>query len=58
VTLPVVLISDMKANFDLTIAAVAVMMMMIVLAIVAILDATIGIERLLGRGSYGGGSDR
>jgi len=58
VTLPVVLISDMKANFDLTIAAAAVMMMVLVLVVVAVLDITVGIERLLGRGSYGDSSNR
>jgi putative spermidine/putrescine transport system permease protein len=53
VTLPVVLISDMKANFDLTIAAAAVLQMAAIILVVVVLDIVVGLDRLFGEGSYG-----
>lgn len=49
-TLLVNLMSDMKASFDLTIAAAAAMMVLLSLAIVMVLDWLAGLERLLGLG--------
>jgi len=52
-TLPVMLFSDMAASFDLTIAAAAAVMMGLCLASVLVLDRLVGLERLLGGGTYG-----
>ena len=57
VTLPVILVSDMKASFDLTIAAAAAMMVLLAATVVFALDRIVGIERLLGRGAFGGGTE-
>ncbi|MGE0008261.1 MAG: ABC transporter permease [Parvibaculaceae bacterium] len=48
VTLPVALVSLMRANFDLTIAAAAVLLIMLTAAIVFVLDRIFGIDRVVG----------
>lgn len=57
VTLPVLLVADMKATFDLTIAAAAAIMVLLAGIVVFALDRIVGLERLLGRGAFGGGPD-
>lgn len=56
-TLPVILVADMKATFDLTIAAAAAMLVGLAALVVVALDRIVGLERLLGRGAFGGGSE-
>jgi putative spermidine/putrescine transport system permease protein len=48
VTLPVALISMMRSNLDLTIAAGAVLLVMFTLLVVIILDRLFGIDRVVG----------
>ncbi|MET4751148.1 ABC transporter permease [Bradyrhizobium sp. RT11b] len=55
-TLPVALASSMKASFDPTIAAAAVVMVGIAAAIVATLEWLVGLDHLIGQGLYGAGS--
>ncbi len=51
-TLPVALISSMRANFDLTIAAASVMLMLITLALILVLEKTVGLNRIVGQGVF------
>jgi len=51
-TLPVALISSMRANFDLTIAAASVMLMLLTLALIFILDRVVGLNRAIGQGVF------
>ena len=51
-TLPVALISSMRANFDLTIAAASVMLMLLTLALILILDRVVGLNRAIGQGVF------
>ena len=51
-TLPVALISSMRANFDLTIAAASVMLMLLTLALILILDRFVGLNRAIGQGVF------
>jgi putative spermidine/putrescine transport system permease protein len=51
-TLPVALISSMRANFDLTIAAASVMLMMVTLALILMLDKFVGLNRVVGQGVF------
>ncbi|TIX71824.1 MAG: ABC transporter permease [Mesorhizobium sp.] len=51
-TLPVALISLMRAKLDLTIAAAAVFLMGLTLALLMVLDRVIGLERAIGQGIY------
>jgi putative spermidine/putrescine transport system permease protein len=48
VTLPVVLVSLMRANFDLTLAAAAVLLVAVTMVIVFVLDRIYGIDRVVG----------
>src|SRR5690606_18375615 len=48
VTLPVVLVSLMRANFDLTLAAAAVLLVIVTMVIVFVLDRIYGIDRVVG----------
>ncbi len=52
ITLPVALVTHMRAAFDLTIAAIAVMAMVFTAFVVLILDVTLGIDRVIGQGLY------
>lgn len=51
-TLPVALVSNMKSNFDLTIAAASIMLMLFAILVIVILDRMVGIETVLGKGMY------
>jgi putative spermidine/putrescine transport system permease protein len=51
-TLPVALISSMRANFDLSIAAASVMLMLVTLALILILEKFVGLNRVVGQGVF------
>jgi putative spermidine/putrescine transport system permease protein len=51
-TLPVALISSMRANFDLSIAAASVMLMLVTLALILILEKAVGLNRAIGQGVF------
>jgi putative spermidine/putrescine transport system permease protein len=51
-TLPVALVSAMRASFDLTIAAAAVMLMALTALLIFILDRAVGFDRLIGQGMF------
>jgi putative spermidine/putrescine transport system permease protein len=51
-TLPVALISSMRANFDLSIAAASVMLMLLTLSLIFILDKFVGLNRAIGQGIF------
>ena len=51
-TLPVALVSMLHANFDLTIAAVAVLIMGASIALMLALDWVVGLDRVVGAGYY------
>jgi putative spermidine/putrescine transport system permease protein len=51
-TLPVALISSMRANFDLTIAAASVMLMVVTLVLILILEKLVGLNRIIGQGVF------
>ena len=51
-TLPVALISSMRANFDLSIAAASVMLMLLTVTLILILDKAVGLNRAIGQGVF------
>jgi putative spermidine/putrescine transport system permease protein len=51
-TLPVALVSAMRASFDLTIAAAAVLLMAITALLIFVLDRAVGFDRLIGQGMF------
>ena len=51
-TLPVALISYMRANFDLTVAAAAMFLVVLTLALIILLDRIVGLDRVVGQGIY------
>ena len=51
-TLPVALVSMLHANFDLTIAAVAIMIMGTSVALMLVLDWIAGLDRVVGSAYY------
>jgi putative spermidine/putrescine transport system permease protein len=51
-TLPVAMVSMMRTNFDLTIAAAAVVLMVFTLLLILALDWFIGLDRLIGKGIF------
>jgi putative spermidine/putrescine transport system permease protein len=51
-TLPIALISGMRANFDLTTAAAAVLLVGFTIGLVLLLDRAVGIDRVFGVGVY------
>jgi putative spermidine/putrescine transport system permease protein len=51
-TLPVALVSAMRASFDLTIAAAAVLLMAVTALLIFILDRLVGFNRLIGQGMF------
>lgn len=51
-TLPVALISSMRANFDLSIAAASVMLMLVTLGLILILEKFVGLNRAIGQGVF------
>lgn len=51
-TLPVALISSMRANFDLTIAAAALFLVAFTVVLILVLDRLVGLDRMIGQGIY------
>jgi len=51
-TLPVALISSMRANFDLSIAAASVLLMLATLALILVLEKLVGLDRIIGQGVF------
>jgi putative spermidine/putrescine transport system permease protein len=51
-TLPVALVSNMRASFDLTIAAAAVLLMAVSAVLILVLERFVGFDRLLGQGLF------
>jgi putative spermidine/putrescine transport system permease protein len=51
-TLPVTLISTMRAAFDLTIAAAAVILMAATILLIFVLDRAVGFDRVIGQGLF------
>jgi len=50
--LPVTLISNMRASFDLTIAAAAVLLMAATVLLIVLLDRMVGFDRVIGQGLF------
>jgi putative spermidine/putrescine transport system permease protein len=53
-TLPIALVAEMRANLNLTVAAVSTVFAAITVLIVFFLDRTIGLDRVVGQGIYRG----
>jgi putative spermidine/putrescine transport system permease protein len=51
-TLPVALVSNMRASFDLTIAAAAVLLIGITAVLIITLERLVGFDRLIGQGMF------
>ena len=51
-TLPVAMVSMMRTNFDLTIAAASVILMLLTFGLILVLDRIVGLEKLIGRGVF------
>ena len=51
-TLPVAMVSMMRTNFDLTIAAASVILMLLTIGLIIVLDWIVGLERVIGGGVY------
>lgn len=51
-TLPVALVSSMRASFDLSIAAAAVLLMAVTAVLIIVLKRFVGFDRLLGQGLF------
>ncbi len=51
-TLPVALLSMMRGNFDLTIAAASVLMLAVTALLIVVLDRVVGLGKLIGQGVY------
>jgi putative spermidine/putrescine transport system permease protein len=53
-TLPVALVAEMRANLNLTVAAVSTIFATIALLIVLFLDRAVGLDNVVGKGMYRG----
>ena len=53
-TLPIALVAEMRANLNLTVAAVSTVFAAVTILIVFFLDRTIGLDRVIGQGLYRG----
>jgi putative spermidine/putrescine transport system permease protein len=51
-TLPIALVSSMRANFDLSIAAASVMLMLLTVVLILILERAVGLNRAIGQGVF------
>jgi putative spermidine/putrescine transport system permease protein len=51
-TLPIALISYMRASFDFTIAAAAVFLAGVTLVLIVVLDRVVGLDKIIGQGIY------
>ena len=52
VTLPIAMVSMMRTTFDLSIAAGAVMLVLLTVILILLLDRMVGLNRLVGQGMY------
>ncbi len=53
-TLPIALVAEMRANLNLTVAAVSTVFALVTVLIVFFLDRTVGLDRVIGEGLYRG----
>jgi putative spermidine/putrescine transport system permease protein len=53
-TLPIALVAEMRANLNLTVAAVSTVFAAVTILIVFFLDRTVGLDRVIGQGLYRG----
>lgn len=53
-TLPIALVSYMRANFDMSVAAASVFLALLTLALVFALDRMVGLDKVMGQGIYRG----
>jgi putative spermidine/putrescine transport system permease protein len=51
-TLPVALVSNMRGNFNLTLAAASLMLMLVTLVLIFVLEKFVGLNRIVGQGVY------
>ncbi len=51
-TLPVALVSSMRAHFDLTLAAASIVLVGFTIVLILALDRLVGLDRVIGRGIY------
>lgn len=51
-TLPVTLVSNMRAAFDLTIAAAAVVLIAVTALLIVVLDRVVGFDTVVGQGLF------
>ena len=51
-TLPIALVSHMRANFDLSVAAAATFLAFTTVVLIVVLDRVIGLDRVVGQGVY------
>jgi putative spermidine/putrescine transport system permease protein len=51
-TLPIALVSHMRANFDLSVAAAATFLAFVTILLIVVLDRAVGLDRVLGTGAY------
>lgn len=52
-TLPIALVAEMRANLNLTVAAVSTVFAAVTILIVVLIDRIIGLDRVIGQGIYG-----
>ena len=53
-SLPIALVAEMRANLNLTVAAVSTVFAAVTILIVFFLDRTVGLDRVVGQGLYRG----
>ena len=53
-TLPIALVSYMRANFDMAVAAASVFLAFLTLALIIVLDRMVGLDKVMGQGIYRG----
>jgi putative spermidine/putrescine transport system permease protein len=51
-TLPVAMLAELRASFDLTIGAISTVLMVLTVLVIGVLDWLIGLERVMGLGVY------
>jgi putative spermidine/putrescine transport system permease protein len=51
-TLPIALVAEMRANLNLTVAAVSTVFAALTIVLVVLLDRTVGLDSIIGRGMY------
>jgi putative spermidine/putrescine transport system permease protein len=53
-TLPIALVAEMRANLNLTVAAISTVFATMAVVIVIFLDCAIGLDNVIGKGMYRG----